>query len=56
MNDIELVVGGAAVNGAIGDVVGSVYHGLTSTEAKIGGLLGPVGAVAGAIIHFKRNH
>lgn len=56
MDELQLVVGGSGANAAIADVIGTAYHGITSTEAKIGGLLGPAGAIAGAIIHFKRKH
>lgn len=58
---IAMVSGGttaanAAADREIGTAIGKVFHGLSSKEARIGGLLGPVGAVYGAIIHFRRHH
>lgn len=59
--DFQFVVGGATASNAaadaeIGTAIGKAAHGLNSTESKIGGLLGPVGAIVGAVIHFKRAH
>ncbi|GAB2490168.1 hypothetical protein [Arenimonas alkanexedens] len=48
--------GDGSVAGTIGDGLGKVLHGLASKEATIGGLISPVGAVVGAIIHFNNNH
>lgn len=53
-----LVAGGdgGSVEGAAGSAIGKALHGLGSKEATIGGLLSPVGAIIGAIIHFNNNH
>ena len=54
-----LVAGGegdGSVEGEAGSAIGKALHGLASKEGAIGGLISPVGAVIGAIIHFKKNH
>mgnify|MGYP006201005505 CR=1 FL=1 len=47
---------GDSTGPAAGDAAGKVLHGLGSKEGVIGGLISPVGAIIGAIIHFKNNH
>ena len=52
-----LVAGGdGTVEGAAGSAIGKALHGLGSKEGAIGGLISPVGAIIGAIIHFNNNH
>lgn len=53
-----LVAGGdgGGVEGAAGSAIGKALHGLGSKEAVIGGLVSPVGAIIGAILHFNNNH
>lgn len=48
--------GGDSAESAAGSAVGKALHGLGSTEAAIGGLVSPLGAIIGAIIHFNNNH
>lgn len=62
LSDYSAVCGGAtstnaAANLEIGNAVGDTLHGLNSVESKVGGaLFGAVGAVVGALIHYKRVH
>lgn len=60
-NEIQAVAGGNGMTNSeadkiIGKSIGDVIHGMKSTEALIGGLFGPVGFVAGAVLHFKLKH
>lgn len=48
--------GGGTPDGSAGSALGKVLHGLGSKEGAIGGLISPVGAIIGAIIHFNNNH
>lgn len=48
--------GGGTVEGNVGGAVGTALHGLGSKEAAIGGLISPLGAIIGAILHFSENH
>lgn len=58
LQQCALVAGGdgGSVEGAAGSAIGKVLHGLGSKEGAIGGLVSPVGALIGAIIHFNNNH
>ena len=56
---LQMISGGvsdAEADQSIGNLAGTIWHGMNSTEAKIGALFGPLGYVSGAVIHFKRHH
>ena len=57
LQQCALVAGGeGTAEGAAGSAIGKALHGLGSKEALIGGLISPVGAIVGAILHFSNNH
>ena len=58
LQQCALVAGGegGSVESAAGSAIGKALHGLGSKEGAIGGLISPVGAIIGAIIHFNNNH
>jgi len=58
MQQCAMVSGGdgGSTETAVGDAAGKAMHGLGSKEGVIGGLISPLGAIIGAIIHFNNNH
>lgn len=48
--------GGGSPASGVGSAVAKAAHGIGSKEGLIGAMISPVGAVVGAIIHFRNNH
>ena len=47
---------GGTVEQGVGAGIGKAMHGIGSKEGVIGGLISPLGAIIGAIIHFSNEH